>query len=85
MSSRRRDSNSNVTTNYYADLAFPNATTEIQDSGNVEDQYSAYNDYGEACVYGDTAPTLGSTQCSSTPSGDTSATYDAFGQSAFNH
>jgi RHS repeat-associated protein len=73
------DSNSDITTNYYADLAFPNSTTEVQDSGNVQDQYSAYNDYGEACVYGDAAPTLGSTQCSTTPSGDTAATYDALG------
>jgi len=73
------DSNSDVTTNYYGDLAFPNAPTEVQDSGNVQVQYSIFNDYGEACVYGDAAPTLGSTQCSSTPSGDTSATYDALG------
>ncbi len=73
------DSNSDVTTNYYADLAFPNSTTEVLDSGNAQVQYSAYNDYGEACVYGDAAPTLGSTQCSTTPSGDTAATYDALG------
>jgi RHS repeat-associated protein len=73
------DSNSNVTTNYYDDLAFPNSTTEVKDSANVEVQYSAYNDYGDACVYGDAAPTLGSTQCSTTPSGDSAATFDALG------
>ena len=73
------DSNADATTNYYADLAYPNAPTEVQDAGNAEIQYSVYDDYGNACVYGDAAPTLGSTQCSTTPSGDTAATYDALG------
>ncbi len=73
------DSNGKVTTSFYADLAYPNSPTEVQDAGNSEVRYSAYNDYGEACVYGDAAPTLGTTQCSSTPSGDSAATYDALG------
>ena len=73
------DSKGNVTSNYYADLAYPNSPTEVQDAGITAVQYSAYNDYGEACVYGDAAPTPGSTQCSTTPSGDSAATYDALG------
>ncbi|MGD0852979.1 MAG: RHS repeat-associated core domain-containing protein [Acidimicrobiales bacterium] len=73
------DSNAEATTNFYADLAYPNSPTEVEDAGTIEDQYSAYDDYGNACVYGDAAPTLGSTQCSTTPSGDSAATYDALG------
>jgi RHS repeat-associated protein len=73
------DSNSDVSTNYYADLAYPNSPTEGLDAAGSEIQYSAYNDYGNACVSGDATPTLGSTQCSSVPSGDSGATYDALG------
>jgi RHS repeat-associated protein len=73
------DSNNHSTYDLYGDLAFPNSPTQVQDAANSQDQYSAYNDYGEACVYGDTAPSLGTTQCSATPSGDSAASYDALG------
>jgi RHS repeat-associated protein len=73
------DANANTTSYYYADLAYPNSATEIQDAVGAEIQYSAYDDYGNACVTGDAAPTLGSTQCTSAPSGDTATTYNALG------
>jgi RHS repeat-associated protein len=73
------DANANTTSYYYGDLAYPNSATEVQDATNSEVQYNAYDDYGNACVIGDAAPTLGSTQCTTTPSGDTATTYNALG------
>ena len=73
------DANWNTTSYFYNDLAYPNSVTQVQDPANYAIQYSAYDDYGNACMTGDAAPTLGSTQCTSTPSGDTAATFSALG------
>jgi RHS repeat-associated protein len=73
------DGRGNTTSYYYNDLAYPNSATEVQDPGSSEIQFSAYDDYGNACATGDVAPTLGSTQCTSPPSGDTATMYDALG------
>jgi RHS repeat-associated protein len=73
------DANSHTTSYYYDDLAYPNSVTEVADAAGSQTQYSAYDDYGNACVTGDAAATLGSTQCTAPPSGDTAMTFDPLG------
>jgi RHS repeat-associated protein len=74
------DSLGHTTTNYYGDLAYPNLPTEVVDSLGDAIQYTAYNDYGNACVTGDVAITAqGTTSQCNYVSGDTSTTYNANG------
>jgi YD repeat-containing protein len=75
------DGNGYTTWSYYGDLAYPSSPTEVVDSLDNEVQYTAYNDFGDACVSGDVslASQQGtSSQCSSV-SGDMSAAYNALG------
>jgi RHS repeat-associated protein len=76
-----KDGNDHMTSYYYADLAYPNSPTEVVDSAGNAIQYTAYNDFGNACVTGDVtlASQQGTTgQCSSV-SGDTMTTVNALG------
>jgi RHS repeat-associated protein len=73
--------NGNTTVSYYADLAYPSSPTEVVDAAGLQKQYTAYNDFGNACVSGDVslASQQGtSTQCSSV-AGDTTSVYNALG------
>lgn len=72
------DANGNTTSNYYADLAYPDSPTEVVDAAGTEISYSAYDDYGNVCVAGSVQPTLGATQCA-VVSGDTEASFNALG------
>ncbi|MHB8379754.1 MAG: RHS repeat-associated core domain-containing protein [Acidimicrobiales bacterium] len=75
------DARGDATTNYYGDLAFPNSPTEVVDPASSQIQYTAYNDFGNACVTGDVslATQQGtSTQCN-TVAGDTTTVYNALG------
>ncbi len=74
------DSLGHITTNYYGDLAYPNSPTEVVDSLGDAIQYTAYDDYGNACVSGDVAISAqGTTSQCNYVSGDTSTTYNAIG------
>jgi RHS repeat-associated protein len=75
------DSNLNTTSYYYGDLAYPNEATEVVDGDSAALQYSAYNDYGDACVSGDVSLTSqqGTASQCSTVSGDTSTVVNALG------
>jgi RHS repeat-associated protein len=75
------DGNGNTTVNYYADLAYPSSPTEVVDSAGAEQQYTAYNDFGNACVSGDVSLASQqntSTQCG-TVAGDTTTVFNALG------
>lgn len=75
------DGKGNTTVSYYADLAYPSSPTEVVDAAGLQKQYTAYNDFGNACVSGDVslASQQGtSTQCSSV-AGDTMTVYNALG------
>ena len=72
------DANGNVTSNYYGDLAYPMSPTEVLDPLGTQPAFTAYDDYGDACVTGSGATTLSATQCTA-PSGDTATTFDALG------
>jgi YD repeat-containing protein len=75
------DSNYNTTSYYYGDLAYPNEATEVVDPSTASQQYTAYNDFGAACVSGDVS--LASQQATANQcnvvSGDTSTTVNALG------
>jgi RHS repeat-associated protein len=75
------DSNADTTSYYYSDLAYPNQATEVVDPSAAAQQYTAYNDFGDACVSGDVS--LASQQATAnqcvTLSGDTSTTVNALG------
>ena len=86
----KTDSLGNTTTYYYGNLAYPNQATEVVDPYGTTIQYSAFDDYGNACVTGD-AQTLSSfpssgtslpmgsaTQCN-VVSGDTTTAFNALG------
>jgi RHS repeat-associated protein len=71
------DANGQSTSYYYGDLAYPNSPTEVIDPMASATQYRAYDDFGNACVVGDVAVTLGlATQCN-THAGDTTTVYNA--------
>ncbi len=73
------DSLGHMTTNYYGDLAYPGSSTEVVDSASAMIQYSAYDDFGNTCVSGSVAPSIGTaTQCNAL-AGDTISTYSALG------
>jgi len=72
------DANAHTTSYYYGDLAYPNSPTQVVDPMATMTQYRAYDDYGNACVSGSVAPTLGASQCS-TLAGDTSTVFNALG------
>ncbi len=73
------DANNQKTKYYYGDLAYPNSPTEVMDPASAMVQYSAYDDFGNACVSGSMPVTIGSnTQCNAITD-DTVATYNALG------
>ncbi|HEV3267260.1 MAG TPA: hypothetical protein VGZ68_02550, partial [Acidimicrobiales bacterium] len=75
------DGNGKTTINYYADLAYPSSPTEVVDAAGSQIQYSAYNDFGDACVSGDVSLTSQqgtSSQCNAV-SGDTMTANNALG------
>ncbi len=74
------DGNGKSTSYYYSDLAHPNSPTEVVDVLGTQIQYTAYNDFGNACVAGDVAITAqGTTSQCNTVAGDTATVYNALG------
>jgi RHS repeat-associated protein len=69
------DASGNVTSSYFADLAYPMSPTQVVDPMGSQQQYAAYDDYGNACVAGSVQPTLGMTQCA-TLGGDLATVFD---------
>ncbi len=70
------DANGNTTSYYYADLAYPSSATEVVDALGTEITYGAYDDFGNQCLGGDVAPTLGAGQCAWI-GGDTATAHNA--------
>jgi len=72
------DASGNATSYYYDDLAYPTSPTEVVDPLGTQISYSAYDDFGNACVTGSIVTTLGTNQCA-TISGDVTFVYNALG------
>ena len=74
------DGNGKSTSYYCTALAHPNSPTEVVDVLGTQIQYTAYNDFGNACVAGDVAITAqGTTSQCNTVAGDTATVYNALG------
>ncbi len=73
------DQNGHTTTYWFSDQAYPTTPTEVADSMNTEQSFTALDNYGNPCLTGPNPPAFGlATECTWV-AGDTQHIYDVAG------